>query len=334
MCHTVPGPVSRRPLDPSTLAAAAEAFDLDPGRLVFVRDVANIVHAHSGPSGDDACFLRLTHRDDRSPGDVQAELRWLAFLAERGLPVCRPRPARDGRLSAQADTAYRAACFERVRGVACTPEAFAAPVFEQMGAFLGRVHRVSATYTPPPDEPQRLHWHALDPPERVRASWAPADAWLFDRFETLRAGLRARRVAPERYGLVHGDVHRGNIFVHEAGIDVFDFDDCCRAFLAMDVAHALYYALWDRRYEPEPERSAFARSFLECLLTGYRRHSPFDDDDLALLPELLEYRELCVDAFSHRRRPDPDTETRRRWGHVRERLRGGRPYVAIDLDGL
>ena len=333
MAHTG-RPVSRRPLESSTLREAAGAFGLDPAALEFVRDVANIVYRHEGPNGADrgVCFLRLTDAADRAPGEVRAEIDWIRYLADTGLPVCRPLPARDGAWTVQLDGETTASCFARVRGRPCLPEDFDERIFRLMGRFLGRLHRVSAGYAPPPGSAPRLHWHELDPPERVLASWSAEDDALARRFTDLRRRLADRSGAsgPEGgYGLIHGDVHRGNIFVHDGGIDVYDFDDCCRAPLAMDVAHALFHSLWDRRYQPEDERAAFADRFLARLLEGYRGERAFGDEELALLPDLLEYRELAVDAFSHRRHTSPDAETRRRWAHVRDRLARGAPYVRL-----
>ena len=322
----------RRPIGAQTVRTAAEAFGLDPDTLSFVRNVANVVHVGTVAGREpETHFLRLTHRDDRTTADVAAEVDWIRFLVAEGLGVCRPIADRDGRTLLQVDDDWTAVTFARVRGNPCSLEEFTPPVFERMGEFLGCLHRVSAGYTPADGAPTRLHWHALDSPDRVLASWSPEDAPLARRFEASCDRLSSIRVAPERYGLIHGDMHRGNIFLHKGGIDVYDFDDCCQAFLAMDLAHALYYSLWERRYLPEPERTRLAHEFLTPLLRGYRREQDFGEDELALLPDLLEYRELAVDAFSHRRHTSPDAETRRRWAHLRARLTRGDPYVELGL---
>jgi Ser/Thr protein kinase RdoA (MazF antagonist) len=324
--------VSRRPIPTSTLHRAAWSFGLEPESLEFVRDVANVVYAAKPvrSSASEARFLRLTHRMDRSPPDVRAEIAWLRFLVEEELPVCRPLPAGDGSFSASADDDFTAVAFARVRGRPCELARFEGPVFERMGRFLGRLHRVTQTrYIPSEVEPQRLHWHALDDPARVLGSWAADDARLAARFEEVCDGLRGQPIAADRYGLIHGDINRGNLFLHAEGIDVLDFDDCCRAPLVMDIANALFYSLWDRRYAPEPERRSFASGFLAHLLRGYREERPCHASDLALVPAMLEFRELAVDAFSHRRHQNPDAETRRRWAHVRDRIRRGAPYVEL-----
>ncbi len=315
------------PPNDEVVKAAARAFGLEAAGLSFVRDVANIVFAVG--SEPDVRFLRLTHREDRPPEDVQAELAWLRFLVGERLPVCRPLPANDGSFVVQASPDYAAACFERVRGRPIEPEEFTKPIFEQMGTFLGRLHTLSRRFAPAPGEPVRRHWYELDSREKVLTSWEPDDELVSTRFVETFDRLRNARVADDRYGLIHGDVHRGNIHLHADGIDVFDFDDCSRAPLVMDLAHALYYSLWLQREQPLAERSAFGQGFLPALLKGYRNESAFDEAELALIPDMLEYRELAVDAFSHRRRRLPGEDLETRWAVVRARLARGEPYLEL-----
>ena len=332
MCHTFAAPdrsesLSRR-VAAETLHAAANAFGLAADALVFVRDVANLVYAAGEPA---RVFLRLTHETDRTAPDVAAELAWLDFLTEHDLPACRPIVARDGTLCARPGEGFTAAAFAALPGRPCTDADFAAPLFREMGRFLGRLHRVSADYVPAAGAPDRLEWYELDSPERVLASWSPEDERLRARFREAFGRVRNAELPESRTGLVHGDLHRDNLLLHAGGIQVYDFDDCCRAPLAMDLAHALYYALWNDRYRPEEERSARAHAFLEALLAGYREEHSLPDTDIALFPDLLEVRELAVDAFSHRRERD-DLDSLRRFAHVRARLAGDAPYVAVDWE--
>jgi Ser/Thr protein kinase RdoA (MazF antagonist) len=330
-CATPPGAVvsSRRPIEAEVISEAARAFGLDVDGLSFVRDVANIVYVDGVEPH--TRFLRFTHRDDHAESQIHAEIEWLHFLVGEGLPVCRPLPARDGRPVVRASGDYTAVLIDRVRGQPVSLEEFCEPVFEQMGAFLGRLHRVSADFVPGDPARVRPHWRALDDVDRVVGSWPGSDVILADAFRAAVDRLSTFAVSPERYGLIHADLHRGNIFLHDDGIDVFDFDDSCYAFLVADIANAVYYSLFDYRYLPEDERSRRADEFLGALLRGYRREHGIDDADLALIPDLLEYRELAVDAFSHRRHQQSDDATRKRWRHVRDRIARGAPYVKIDL---
>lgn len=317
--------MSRRFIDPEVVAGVARRFGVEPDGLAFVRDVANVVYA----SSDGTRFLRFTHRDTHTESHVRAELEWLSFLVDEGLPVCHPIPADEGASILRVDETYTAACFERVPGIEVSLEEYREPILELTGRFLGRLHAASARFEPRDPECKRPEWDELEGLEPVLASWAPDDRIVIDAWREVFARVDAEEIHRERFGLIHGDVHRGNIFLHEGGIQVFDFDDSCTFFLAADVANSLYYSLWHRRFDPEPERRRMARGFLEALLRGYRSERAFEAEDVALIPDLLEFRELTVDAFSHRRRPDPPDDIRERYRHVRDRLARGAPYVEL-----
>lgn len=317
---------------PRSLAAAvhtaARAFGIDPAHLEFVRGVANAVYAAG--TGASTRFLRLTHNSDHTAAHVAAELEWLRFLRDEGLPVVQPLPAADGSWVVLPGSEWTAALFARVRGEPISLTDFGAPEFELMGRFLGGLHRVSAGFTPAEPGRVRPQWHEWEPFDGVLASWPEDDGVVAAAWRAVHARVSRVAATPQGFGLIHADLHRGNVFRHAGGIDVFDFDDSCYFHLAADVANAVYYALWPMRYDPEPEREHYAQRFLDALLRGYAlEHSP-EHLRLSLVPDLIEYRDLTVDAFSHRRFADrPDGETQRRWQHVRARLAAGAPYVGL-----
>ena len=320
-------------LPKETVEAAARSFGLDPGLLTFVRDVANVVYATD--EGASARYLRLSHADDHSADEIHAEIEWLQFLRAEGLPVCRPLPASDGAFVVEPTAVHTAVLFARVRGEPVSEAEFDEPVFEQMGGFLGRLHEATARFRPADPSHVRPHWTVCDDFDRVLASWDPSDRVVANAWPGVHARIARglEDAAPDDLVLIHADLHRGNVFNHAEGIEVFDFDDSCYFLRAADIAIAVFYALWGLRYAPDAERAEFANRFLAALLRGYRAELPIDDTELALLPALLEYRELTVDAFSHRRLhgSPPDEEASRRWPQVRERLRRDAPYVELDL---
>ena len=301
----------------------ARSFEIEPHGIAFVRDVANIVYA----SADGTRFLRFTHHDDHSEKHVRAEIEWLGFLVAEGLPVCRPVRTKQDEAVLAADGEYTAAAFERVRGAEVAEDDDREPIFTAMGQFLGQLHNASTHFRPRDPDCLRPQWNEVEDLEPVLASWTSNDHVVIDAWRDIFGRVEAMDAGHDRFGLIHGDVHRGNITLHEEGIDVFDFDDSCYFFHAADVANSLYYALWFHRFDPGPERRRLARRLLDALLSGYRSERPFGSEDVALIPDLLEFRELTVDAFSHRRRPSPEPAVLERYQQVRERIAGGAPYV-------
>jgi Ser/Thr protein kinase RdoA (MazF antagonist) len=232
-----------------------------------------------------------------------------------------------------------ATLFERVPGGPVVERDWAPSLFEQIGELMARMHGVSIDYhrghrsRPAPHRP---HWHENEPHARFRESVSVEDWALCREWDRLDQVLRALPATKQCYGLVHADIHRGNFFVHEGRIYLFDFDDCCIQWFASDLANTIYYALWDRRFEPIADRSSFAQEFASHLLAGYRRHRALGDDEIAWIPDLLEYRELCVYGFSRRRwgLEPVEAEVRARCDHVRKRVARGEPVARLDLDAL
>ena len=136
--------------------------------------------------------------------------------------------------------------------------------------------------------------------------------------------------AEEGYGLIHADLHGGNFFVDVASgdITVFDFDDCCYGWYAMDVAMALFDMLV---VYPRSEERAFARAFLRTYLKGYNGEHRLSGFWIEQIPDFLKLLEIGVYAQVYRHYDPDDTES---WvgkfmPNRRERIEQRVPYVDL-----
>jgi Ser/Thr protein kinase RdoA (MazF antagonist) len=82
---------------------------------------------------------------------------------------------------------------------------------------------------------------------------------------------------PDRFGLIHADLHFGNLVHHRGWPRLFDFDDLSFGFLAHDLIHCLYFA-------ESKERPAFR----EALLEGYAAVRPLPPELDTILPLLRQ----------------------------------------------
>jgi Ser/Thr protein kinase RdoA (MazF antagonist) len=57
---------------------------------------------------------------------------------------------------------------------------------------------------------------------------------------------RIERKRPERLGVIHADLHFGNLLRTRDGMSAIDFDDCGRGFYAHDLAVPLGSSQWMR----------------------------------------------------------------------------------------
>lgn len=92
---------------------------------------------------------------------------------------------------------------------------------------------------------------------------------------------------PAGYGVVHNDLHAGNLLMTDDGdLTVLDFDVCSRHWYATDLAILLVHPIWDlRRQDP-----AAIQPFVDTALESYTAAFPLDPSHLAHTPLLMRYR--------------------------------------------
>ncbi|MFL5579040.1 MAG: phosphotransferase enzyme family protein [Gemmatimonadaceae bacterium] len=246
-------------VDATAAARAAAAFGADPDSARVVGASENVVVRAA--VGHETIFVRLSHPKHRDEAQLRAEIDFVSYLADRGLPVARPRPAPGGQHLVAVPLAgvdTHAAAFDEAPGreIPARPPPDAAH-FRARGHFLGALHTAARAYRAP--GPERLHWHE-------EHAWALASGILETEppevrreHDALRDALAALPTGRDQYGLVHGDFGASNLRLDGARLHVFDFDDCCRHWFVYDVAVTMY------PHAARPDR----RALLDALRAGY-----------------------------------------------------------------
>ena len=233
-----------------------------------------------------------------------AEVDFVRYLAENGLPVALPLPSRDGNwvelLPLDDHACFLAYAFKKAPGEMYPDEDevhFPAAILVEWGRLSGWLHRLSAAYLPHPQR-RRLPWHTndlLDFPALI-----PNEQKLvYQRRDELLDRLNALPQDPEFYGLVHGDFHHGNFLVEGEKITLFDFDAAEYFWYAGEVCVALYNCLPLPRAETA-KRRRYALDYLQQFLRGYRQEKAFSDFWLAQIPLFLKHCELLNYAYFHK----------------------------------
>lgn len=237
----------------------------------------NEVYQIDGPFGPAA--LRLHRPGYQSAKAIRSELWWCGALADRGLPVPRPVPTlagddlavlAGGRLVSVVTWVMGAPI--GAAGVPLAGSAAAqARLHHDLGALLAQVHAATAALTLPegftrPDwgldglVGENPFWgrfweHPALGPEQAAVLRA-ARVWLAQRL----AGSASPR------GLVHADVLRENVFVHDGRLSLIDFDDSGFGWLWYDLGTVLSQCLYEPAY---PQIRA-------ALIEGYGSVLPID----------------------------------------------------------
>jgi Ser/Thr protein kinase RdoA (MazF antagonist) len=286
-------------------AAAREAlagFGIVATRVELVSRSENItfrVEDGGGPYG-----LRLHRPGYQSLAELASERVWTRALAAAGLAVPVGVRAADGRDFVAAGPWLAGLTRWIVGEVPSQPDP---GLFTRLGELAAGLHAHAADWKAPPGFTRR----ALDAEGLMGASpnwgrfWEHADLTIGERtlFETTRAALhRALSALPrdgEHFGMIHADLHDGNLLVDGDALTIIDFDDAAFGWYLYDLAVAITH------HQGEPGFDGLR----SALLAGYRSRRDFPDDQAALLPMFVLVRRLAVIGWLHQR-PEIDAAAR------------------------
>ena len=284
-----------------------EAWRLAPARVEFVHVMENVTFR--AERGGEKYVLRFHRPGYNTLEEMVSERRWLRALAAAGLNVPEGLPTPDGRefVAAEVDGEERLVGLARwVEGepldrvLASTDDVVRIEAyFEALGGLAAGVHNASSTWTPPPDFTRR----AWDADGLVGESPLWGRFWEVPDFSAeecrilarARAHIRERLLeygtARETYGIIHADLHPGNVLVDGARTRLIDFDDAGFGWHVHELAVALF----------NNQTSPHFGAMQAALIRGYRSRRELADEDLELLPLFLLMRNLMVIGWMEQR---------------------------------
>ncbi|MBI2504011.1 MAG: phosphotransferase [Candidatus Latescibacteria bacterium] len=269
---------------------ALEAYGLAGARLRPLKHWNNTTFAVR--AGKRRLVLRLNRPGFQDEAAIHSELQWLQALADAGLRVPEPVSASDGRMVVKASAtgvpeARDCALFAWLPGRFLDRRLGPAQL-EAVGLFAARLH--GTPFAPPPGF-ARKHWdlHTLlggDPGiarEGIEAHLKPGEARVIAALRTrLARAFAALGSGPEAWGLIHADLHPGNLLFQRDKVGAIDFDECGWGCFAYDLA----VILSELRGRP-----AYA-ALRQALLRGYRQVRNLPADHEGYLDTLMAGRLL------------------------------------------
>ncbi len=326
----------RELLTAERLDDAARLWNTRAADLKLLRAFENFVYEFERDGR--SLIFRLTHSSHRSRQQVEAELHWLNYVAEMGIEVAAPLPSQQGRLVeevAAGESSFMLSCFHKAPGAHLRNDdpLLKSPDFiRHWGHVMGKLHALASAYRPPSDAGiRRPHWYEEDLLLRA-ADYIPKEHhFVVERLADMRRWMENLPTEAPHFGMLHLDFHRGNYFVDQGRITLFDFDDCGPHWLAYDIAITLHSV---QMFSPpsaavrDRECSEFARYFLD----GYVRAHPFDSSWKTMIPAFMHYRDLIIFSVMFKKRgPEGWADDERAFLDQRiPAIRAGRSFAEID----
>jgi Ser/Thr protein kinase RdoA (MazF antagonist) len=249
--------------------------------------------------GETPYVLRLIDGARREADVVEAELDWLRYLHAHGVPVAIPVLSEQGRLvepvAGPHGRTWNAVVFPFIEG---RPPEFVAsgalegPRIRSAGEILGRIHRLTASFSPQ-DGRRRFRWSDVDLPA-MAARYVPKSHWpLVERIDETWQWLKTLpETAEAGFGLIHGDYHSMNLLEARNGIHVIDFDAAQYSWKQVDLAHMMAMTLRPFAEQPVEARAQRAREMFQALVQGYSMEHRFEQDWVLDLPRFMHLADL------------------------------------------
>jgi len=252
--------------------------------------------------------LRIHRTDYQTPGTIRSELAWLAALGrDTDLALPRPVEGTDGALVQQVTD-------DGVPGerscvlLQWVPGRFGwtgsgRSYYRRLGHVAGRLHAHGQAWKRPAGFRRRA-WS-----QRVLQGLAPGfgdalttpgvnkrDSRLFraaqDRATGVMAALGKGRAT---WGLIHADLHAGNVLTHDGVMGAIDFDDCGSGWYGYEFAVAV---------GPPFDMVDFERR-LAWFLDSYREHMEVDPRTLESLECFVVTRRISMVGWIGSRADNP-----------------------------
>ncbi|MBE2220614.1 MAG: phosphotransferase [Anaerolineae bacterium] len=323
-------PIIRNRYNDEILAEARQRYGIDEDKIQLLDGFESFMFAYKKNDAD--YILRLSHSRRRTPDMIRGEVDWINYLAAGGAGVAKAVLSDNGALVELIDDGegdqFLATAFVKAKGAPVRKGFWDEPFFENYGRLLGRIHRLSKSYTLANPSWHRGSWN--DAANLSIREYLENDGTLVgERNEALIAYLEALPQDPDSFGMIHQDAHAGNFFVDDDGqITLFDFDDCLYGHFVYDLAMVLFYAVTNREDADE-----FAPVFWEPFWRGYCEENELDSSWLKEIPHFMKLREIDLYAVLMRDY-SPETWGADSWpgrymnGRL-QRIEQGIPYISM-----
>lgn len=259
---------------------ALQEYEADWSSIHFIQVSEHVTFRIE--NGEEEKFLLRIHQVSKSREETISELEWLATLRRKGLVVPEAVLNREGAFVTNTATSggqrYYATMLRWIEGERLDKKALTEESIRKMGALMANLHEASADFHPyngfirPSwgsesfqrdwEHLQRHHWHFIS--DEAFELYTIAAAKVANHLETLEPHER-------NYGMIHADLHNGNVVFRDDEPYAIDFGRCGFGYHLYDMAQSIMGLLPPQRelfidgYEQVRKMDDYAIPILECF---------------------------------------------------------------------
>ena len=227
--------------------------------------------------------------------ETKALMDFTYYLAENNINVAMPFRTINGELVVSAHDGgedYIITAFAWLYGKTWAYEGWNHKMSFNWGKVMGDIHRTVKDYRPPneydvqKDIFDSYYWGSFFDELKIYPS-------VYKITQELVSEIAALPRDRDSFGIIHADMHQGNIFIDGDNVSVFDFGDSIYGWFALDIAISLCHALWWGR--KDENGNDFTNVIIENFIKGYLSANQLSDFWISKIPIFMKYRHLCMD---------------------------------------
>lgn len=240
-------------------------------------------------------ILRVNRPSYHTERELLSELQWMNLIRrDSDIPIPRVFPGRNGSplqsFVSPCGKVYFCSLFSFLTGriVRQLEGKKLLEKTKEIGTIAAKLH-LQVQSNPELKNLPRFRWDFEDllGPHARWGSWkdypglTKEDSRLFQQTsDIMKVRLSKYGKSPDRYGLIHSDLHLSNVIVSDGKLQVIDFDDCGYGWFLYDLGCSLV------------EYSDNLEQLVDAWLTGYQSVRPLSKEDLSEVPGFLLLRRI------------------------------------------
>ncbi len=283
------------PKDDLLLKKVADKYQLPFPFLKPVRNVDAMVFDYKGEY-----IIKITSTDKKSAEAVHQTALWQSYLSMHEPAVATVIPSASGNLSEQIAGItgnYTVVVCAKTPGIPVLKKDWIPDLIFLTGKLTGRLHALTKKYNHGSDMNHIADWR------NVVAGHVSGLSKKYvsqkNRFQYLMTRVNLTEDEKNRYGVVHNDIHRGNLTLANNKLHLFDFDDTCRTWFINDIAGIYYNTILDKGNKLNFENKPLV-SNMEYFWRGYNIENRLSAEEMKLLPVFIALRAISGFAYLYR----------------------------------
>lgn len=282
----------RESINDMIIKKAGQLYDVEFSAIKKVGGFENFIYEFNKNGID--YILRLVHSKHRSYNQVLAEMEFIDFLASKNARVSEVVYSTNDNIieKVEIDNNYyfSISAFIKAPGEPVKREEVTEDFLEMFGSEVGRLHKLTKAFNP---THKRIDWYEEDYVAIGRSVLPESDNALIDVGIKIKEKIMNFEKDDDSYGLIHTDLHFGNMFYNNGTLTFFDFDDASYKHYISDIAIVFFYmfAFSDLTTEERSEKMSQA---IVPFMKGYKKHNYLDRKWFRRINDFFRLRTIII----------------------------------------